>query len=161
MSLDCITTRGKVYIGHQAECLKHLSEVWNVEMVTTSESDSADVDAIATRNGQVSAVMEIKSREMDLAQLKRFGSYLITFEKLLKLRTIAAGLRVPGFVVVSLLKDQSIVFWKICDMSGNLLVNLEAKVTETQATCNGGQANRYNAYLSLSGMGTISMKKDD
>lgn len=155
MSLDCNTPAGKVYIDWQQNCLNRIEEAWKVECAYTDGSEAADVDAITFRDGKILGVMEIKSREMDLAQLRRFGSYLITFEKLLKLRAVSAALCVPGLVVVYLLKDQEIVFWKICDAAGNFLVPLECKVTETQATCNGGQAMRYNAYLSLKEMKTL------
>ncbi len=152
MSLDCTTPRGKVYIGHQMGCLDRLAAAWKAQIVSTAEDDMADIDALAIKDGCISAAMEVKSREMDLAQLCRFGSYLITFDKLLKLRAMAAGLRVPGLVVVSLLKDASIVYWKVCDSAGDMLVQLEGKVSKTQATCNGGSADRYNAYLSLADM---------
>lgn len=139
-------------MDHQAKCLERLSKAWNALICRTAENDMADVDAIAIKYGQISAALEIKSREMDLAQLNRFGSYLITFEKLIKLRNVSAALRVPGFVVVSLLKSKDIVFWKICDHEGNLLVPLSCCVSKTQATCNGGSADRYNAYLQLDAM---------
>lgn len=147
--LDCNTATGKVYIGWQKKCLTKLGEAWSVTCAQTNEGDSADVDAFAIRESQIEAVMEIKSREMDETTLRRFGSYLITFEKLLKLRNVAMALRVPGIVVVYLLKDQKIVFWKICDKEGRFLTSLEGKLSETQAACNGGQTTRYNAYLSL------------
>lgn len=156
MALDCNTPTGRIYINWQADCLARLEKAWDVKCVCTNDQESADVDAFAIRESRISAVMEVKSREMDLPQLRKFGSYLITFEKLLKLRSVAVALCVPGLVVVSLLKDKQIVFWKICDKDGNFLVPLEGKTTKTQATCNGGQANRYNAYLSLSDMTVIS-----
>ncbi len=95
MSLDCTTPRGLVYIAAQMNCLQRLEETWSAQIFPTIEDDAADIDAIAVKGGHVSAVMEIKSREMGLDQLHRFGSYLITFEKLLKLRRTAAALRVP------------------------------------------------------------------
>jgi hypothetical protein len=59
---------------------------------------------------------------------------------------------VPGLVVVHLLRDQRVVFWRICGADGCFRASLEAKVSNTQATCNGGVANRYNAYLGLDDM---------
>jgi len=59
---------------------------------------------------------------------------------------------VPGFVIVSLLKDGKVVYWKVCDGAGNLLPHISCKISETQTTCNGGQIERYNAYLSLDDM---------
>lgn len=152
MALDCNTAVGRTYIGWQADCLARLEKAWDVKCAHTDDTGDADVDAIAIRDGQLQAIMEVKSREMNLDQLRRFGSYLITFEKLLKLRAVAAALRVPGLIVVSLLKDKQIVYWKVCDVEGHFLIALEGKITETQATCNGGTAHRYNAYLSLEDM---------
>lgn len=149
--LDCNTARGKGYIECQMSCLKALEAAMNVQMIMTPEDEAAGVDALAVRVNRVVAVLEVKSREMDLAQLNRFGSYLITFEKLLKIRTVSASLCVPGFVAVSLLKEDAptVLMWKVCDERGNLVASLEARVSQTQATCNGGQADRYNAYLSM------------
>lgn len=150
--LDCNTAKGKTYISHQNVCLGVVSEKWKSEIYPTNGSEAADIDAIAVKNGVISAVMEVKSREMTLSQLKGFGSYLVTFDKLIKIRNASASLAVPGFLIVSLLKDNSIVYWQISDDKGNLLPRLECKVSATQATCNGGEANRYNAYLFLDNM---------
>lgn len=155
MSLDCNTPTGRVYIGWQADCLSRLEKAWGVTCASTNDQEAADVDAFAIRESRISAVMEVKSREMDLPKLRRFGSYLITFEKLLKLRAVAMAVRVPGLVVVSLLKDKQIVFWKICDSEGNFLAPLEARISKTQTTCNGGQIDRFNAYLSLDDMNLL------
>jgi len=38
---------------------------------------------------------------------------------------------------------------KAADEHGRITVPLRIEWTETQATCNGGQANRLNAYMSL------------
>ena len=152
MSLDCVSPRGLTYIERQTNCLCALERAWGVQMLATPNAEAADVDALAVREGKVVAVLEVKSREMGLDQLRRFGSYLITFDKLMKLRAVAAALCVPGLVVVSLLKDQRVVMWKICDAGGRMMVPLEGKVSQTQATCNGGSADRYNAYLSLDAM---------
>lgn len=153
--LDCNTTKGKIYISHQMECIDRLSKAWGVSLFATQEDKAADVDSIAIKNNRISAVMDIKSREMDLDQLKRFGSYLVTFDKLLKIRNVATALTVPGLLVVYLVKDKKVVYWTISDRDGHMLPRMESRVSATQATCNGGEANRYNAYLSLEDMKTL------
>ncbi len=153
--LDCNTTKGKVYISHQMECIDVLAKAWGVSLYATQEDKAADIDAIAIKGNRISAVMDVKSREMDLDQLKRFGSYLVTFDKLLKIREIATRLTVPGLLVVYLVRDKRVVYWTICNRDGYMLPRLESRISTTQATCNGGEANRYNAYLSLDDMKTL------
>jgi hypothetical protein len=158
MGLDCITPKGRGYIAAQSDCLKRLEELWGIQAISTANDGSVAIDAILADKGVICGVAEVKSREMDLAKLQEYGSYLITFEKVVRLREISASLGVPGLIVVSLLKDKSIVFWKICDKAGHFLVSIETKVSSTQSTCNGGQAHRYNAYLSLDQMVVIDFK---
>lgn len=150
--LDCVTPRGRLYINHQHECINRLCTTWKTQIFTTPDQEAADIDGIGTRGKEVASVLEIKCREADLTQLRRWGSYLITFDKLIKLRNAARALVVPGFIVVSLLRDKQIVYWHVCDRLGNLLVPIKASVTATQATCNGGEARRYNAYLDVEAM---------
>jgi hypothetical protein len=152
MSLDCNTPQGQVYIQAQLDCIEKLALTWNCSAFPTKTDDSADVDVIFIKNGHVALVGEVKSRELSLAELERFGSYLITHEKLLKVKNVAISLCVPSVVVVSLLKDKQIVYWRLTDSKGNFEVTFEEKVTETKKTCNGGKIFRNNAYISLDGM---------
>lgn len=152
VSLDCVTPRGQIYISHQADCLARLAARWNCDIYSTAENAAADIDAIAVRAARVSAVLEIKSREMSLPQLKSFGSYLITYAKLVKMCEMSSRLCVPSFLVVSLLADQSIVYWKISDADGQMTILPECRESRTQTTCNGGQIVRCNAYIPLDQM---------
>lgn len=155
MNLDCNTTRGRIYINHQLECINILKEKWGVEIFSTNDDTIADADAIAIKNGKISAILEIKSRETNLEQLKKWGSYLITFEKILKLRNLCKSLCCVGVIAVYLLQDKKIVFWKICDANGEFLIELNGKITTTQKTCNGNTTDRFNAYLSLDKMNIL------
>jgi hypothetical protein len=121
----------------------------------TISNRSADVDVIFVKGGYVAMVGEIKSRELSLEKLETYGSYLITHDKLLKLQRMAMALCIPSVVVVSLLEDNQIVWWRLTDSKGNFEVAFEEKVTETKKTCNGGTTYRNNAYISLDGMQII------
>ncbi len=150
--LDCNTARGRAFIAHELACLALLEKKWGVQLFPTRDDSAADIDAIAIRHGQIGAVLEVKARQLTLAQLQKFGSYLVTFDKLIKLREVAARLAVPGFLCVYLIPEETIVYWPICDPEGRLLAELSARTSNTQATCNGGETLRYNAYLSLAQM---------
>ena len=154
-SLDCNPPQGQVYIKAQLACMAKLESAWNCQAFPTISDRSSDVDAIFVKNGQVALVGEIKSREMSLEELTRFGSYLITHEKIVKVKNVAVSLCVPSVIVVSLLKDNQLVFWRLSDSQGNFEVVFEERVTETKKTCNGGKVYRNNAYISLDGMQVI------
>ncbi len=146
-------------MDEQSLCCRRLEKAWGVVIAETDRKEIASVDAIASRDGTIVFAMEVKGRKFDLAKLREYGSYLITFDKLLGLKALASGLRVPGLVVVSLKGDGNIAYWKVFDKAGNFLVPFESKYSPTQATCNGGEANRYNAYLGLGEMKLLKTPK--
>jgi hypothetical protein len=49
-----------------------LESAWGMQTCVTSTDSSADIDALILSGGVISAALEIKSREMDLDQLRRF-----------------------------------------------------------------------------------------
>lgn len=150
--LDCRTEKGKSYIHQQLECAERLEGIWKCQVIATPVDLPADVDALLIRDGILMGVAEIKTRELDLKKLSEFGSYLITNDKITRIAELSKRLRVAGFIIVSLLHDKNIVFWKVSDDTGKLLISVDVKMTTTQATCNGGSAERENAYLPLSSM---------
>jgi hypothetical protein len=149
MSLDCNTANGRRYINYQHLCLQSFCTEKNVSFVPTVDTSEADVDAVLWRK-HIVGVAEVKTRNMTFTELSRFGSYLITYAKLTKLCSVAKALHCPGLLIVYLIPDNRTIWWKICDKTGDFLFNPKIERTETQATCNGGTAIRYNAYLPLS-----------
>ena len=160
-SLDCNTAKGQIYIGTQLSCHARIEVGLNCEVIATDTKSSSDIDALITRDKVLIGLAEVKSREMSLKNSptlskrrlvykgRDYDSYLITFEKLEKLKRLCNTFNVPGFLFVSLLEDHQIVFWKICNSKGEYCVGMKTERTRTQATCNGGVAHRENAYLSL------------
>lgn len=163
-SLDCNTVRGQVYIGTQLSCHERIEAALNCAVIATDTTSASDIDALITKNKTLVGLAEVKSREMRLKDSpiltarrliyknREYDSYLITFEKLEKLKRLCSIFNVPGFLFVSLLEDHQIVFWKICNANGEYCVDLKKERTRTQATCNGGVAYRENAYLTISCM---------
>ena len=159
-SLDCNTPRGKIYIEKQLSCHTRIENALNCEIISTDIKSSSDIDALIVKEKRLIGLAEVKSREMSVgADLKKliyegreYDSYLITYEKLEKLKNLCEVLKVPGFLFVSLLASNKIAMWKICDNEGVYCVEMKKERTKTQATCNGGTAFRENAYLSLNSM---------
>jgi hypothetical protein len=165
-SLDCNTPRGQIYIGTQLSCHTRIEEALNCEVISTNTKSSSDIDALLVRNKILIGLGEVKSREMSFDLISKklmyngrgYDSYLITHEKLEKLRNLCKIFNVSGFLFVSLLLDGKIAVWKICDANGNFCVEMKKEKTKTQATCNGGTAFRENAYLSLNSMQILKEK---
>jgi len=153
-SLDSTTPRGVPFIARQHAILDELARVWRVDVARTADGTPANVDAVIARDGQLLAVLEIKARDCTLVMLREFGSYLVTFDKLIAGRMVAARLRVGFALVVGLL--DAVVWFPIADGKGDWIVRLSIARTTTQRTCNGGSAERANAYLDLRDMRVVS-----
>lgn len=91
-------------------------------------------------------VFESKCRALSDRELKRFGSWLVTYQKIKDLKSLSELLRVPAYGVVYLLKDKKIRIWKIAS-DGEYCFKFKIDKTETQKTINGGKIKRVNAYL--------------
>lgn len=141
--LDCDTPVGRAWIARQHETTDRCAAAWNVHIAATVEP--SPVDVLISRRGRLFAVAEVKSRDMSIAELIGWRTYLVTFEKLLAGREIAMTLRVPFLLIVGL--TNGIVYWQISDADGEWCVPLTITKTTTQATSNGGVAERVNAYI--------------
>ena len=151
MNLDCNTENGRRYIGYQHLCLQSFCAAKKVGYAETSDTSDAYIDAILWRSSIV-AVAEVKARNLTYKQLLNFGSCLVTFEKLKKLKAVSRALRCPGLILVYLIPDAKTVWWKVCDEMGEWTMDVKIERTTTKATCNGGTAFRENAFLPLSSM---------
>jgi hypothetical protein len=117
------------------------------------------VDALFFRGERLGAVAEIKARALSLLDLRNFGSYLITYDKIERGRMVGVTLRVPYLVVVGLV--DTVVYWRASDALGRWGISFEVDETETRATCNGGKAFRANAFLSLEKMRLLPYVDDE
>lgn len=95
MSLDCLTPRGRRWVAHQKETARALADRWGVSVVETPDGTPAAVDALFVREGVLIGVAEIKCRTLSLAQLRGYGDYLITEEKLRAGCALSQSLCVP------------------------------------------------------------------
>lgn len=145
--LDCLTERGQPFMARQTATLARCADFWACEFAETPTTSNSPVDAVFVRDQQVVGVAEVKVRRMSRETLEGLGSYLVTAQKLEDGRRLAAALRV-GYVLIVDLHDY-VVWWKVSDATGRLLVKHEVRDTATRATVNGGTALRANAFLDL------------
>ena len=116
-------------------------------LIETDKNIDAKIDGIIVKDNQLSGVFESKCRDLSLMQLQKFGSWLITHDKLIEGKKISTLLRVPFIGFLYLIKDDIIMYWKITDKYGDFLFDYDIKETRTQKTINGGSVIRKNAFL--------------
>jgi hypothetical protein len=150
MVLDCTTPRGIAFIGDQTRAAIRLAAHCKCEMIETKHDGAADIDALFYRDKILTQLVEVKARGMDYPELKGYGSYMITHDKIVRGAELARSHATPYGLLILLKKDEKLIFWKIADYTGRLICPFRVEVTETQATCNGGKAARANAFLPLS-----------
>lgn len=119
------------------------------------------IDAIFFRGVFIETIAEVRARDMTIAQLKGYGDYLVTFDKLVKGRDLAKALAVPLHLIVGLYSEEAvlahIVTFPICDSEGNWTAEFRTRSTTTQETCNGGTIERMNTYVTLRGAAITRM----
>ena len=153
MSLDIATPKGQISLKQEGEMLDILLGACpGIKVLQTPKDQPADVDGVIARAGSIIAVFESKCRELTRTQLRNFGDeWLVTFEKLQKGALLAKSLCVPFIGYLYLVPDRRVLSVRIADDRGNFLPNIRIERTETQATTNGGQIIRTNAYIRMAG----------
>ena len=150
--LDCNKAEGRIYIGHQHECLRMFCSSKDLKCATTDDTSTADIDAVFYRN-HIVAVGEVKTRNISLNQLQKFGTYMVSDYKLEKIANISNSFKCAGILIVYLIPDRKVVWCKISDKYGRILVNAD-KVTK-QLNDNGKIEMQNLALIPLDEMSVI------
>jgi len=151
--MDILTSKGQKSLEYEREMLERIrhnlckTHKEDSYLIETDKNMDAKVDGIIVKNNQVSGIFESKCRNLSLMQLRDFGSWLITLDKIMDGKQLSEMLRVPYIGFLYLIKDKIIMYWKITDKYGDFTFDFEVKKTKTQKTINGGTACRVNAYL--------------
>lgn len=152
MTLDVLTERGQQSVTDEQTMASYWEKATGWTYVHTPKDSDAAVDAILlNKDSQLAGVAETKCRDMNLVMLETAFDYewLVTFQKLTDCAKTAGLLRVPLFMFLYLTVSGEILVIKAADEQGRITVPLRIDWTETQATCNGGQAERLNAYIPM------------
>ena len=152
MSLDINTEKGQESLRYEKEMLDHIRSTFcnnhrTSLLIETDKEKESKVDGIIVKNNQVSGIFESKCRNMSLMELQNYGSWLVTFDKIMDGKNLSKLLCVPFVGFLYLIKDKIVMYWKITDSKGEFEFDFEIKKTKTRKTINGGEAIRTNAYL--------------
>jgi hypothetical protein len=149
MGLAIESKKGQKTVHQEIKMLKYIEKCWNVKIKITDKKKPIEHDGIIIKNNKIIGIFESKNRQFTLYKLEKFGSWLITYEKLEKCRLIAKKMKVPLYGFLGIELSNLIMYWKICDGEGNYLFNFEHYYSYTQDTCEGGEAYRDNAFLPI------------
>jgi hypothetical protein len=148
MSLDVLTENGQIAVEHSRRALELIGKKY----VETKQDTIADIDGfMLNKSNEIMACYEIKSRNTTLDELEgRFDNeWIITYDKIIRGAAIAKALQIPFCGILYLVNDDISMLVTIADEIGELCVPIRVVRSKTQATCNGGTANRVNAYVNM------------
>ena len=124
----------------------HLLKRYGWKVCTTPQYSL--VDGIAVKDNEITHVVEFKSRNESMESMERFGTYLISYDKIENGLQICRIMRVPFILIVYLIKDGVVMGIEIGDEFG-VSVEMEIKETRTQKSIEGGTVIRRNAFIDL------------
>ena len=169
-NLAADTETGAKYILSQAHTVVRICGVMKCEFGGFGDK-AAHADYILFKEGLCKAVVEVKSRELELAQSgklydpvkdRHYDTYMISNSKLLYGEDMARRTGVPFFIFARLMRgNDDIVYWKVFDEYGKPNFDYEVSHTRSQATCEGKEdAFRDNAFLPLEYMKLLTEDQD-
>ena len=148
--MDILTEKGQQSLRYEEIMLKAIKEKYNVDIIETDKNSPALCDGFIVQNGIVTGVFESKCRNATIEDFRKWGSWLVTYEKIDGLAWMSSKLCIPALGFVYSIPDKAILVWNITDNEGNYTFEPTVRKTKTQASINGGQAERENAYLPIS-----------
>jgi len=137
--MDITSPKGKKTVEEEKFMLGRFESAWKCEAIHTPIIEGSACDGFFVRKKETKAMFESKCRQMTLDELENYGSWMITYEKLMKCRTISEYLCIPMYGLLYLVKDNLIMYWKITDNKGKFLFEFETDIRNTQYCVNGGE----------------------
>lgn len=153
MSLDILTPKGREAAEDQVRAINIiLAQKKDTQFIHTALDDKAAIDGFFVKGGEIRAAAEVKCRyDMTYEELmgKRKGEWLITYQKIVEMKSICRLLSIPGYGVLYLVKSHLVLVKQLVEADGSELHGISYLKTPTQRTINGGEANRLNAFVQM------------
>ena len=147
--MDIRTEKGQQSLRYENEMLNSIRKRFDVDIIETNKDSPALCDGFMVRNGIITGVFESKCRKATIEDFRKWGSWLITYEKIDGLAWMSNKLCIPALGFLYSIPDDIVLMWHITDREGNYKFEFKVEKTITQATINGGKAERENAYLPI------------
>jgi len=157
--MDVLTERGKSSVEYERAAIEKFSMAYpDQRFIDTPKHRPSAVDGVFMRQGALSAVVEVKTRNLTREKLRNEyeDKWLITADKVDAGRTLSRLLRVPFVGLLYLIPDETLLVLRITDSMGQWVVDFDRRKTVTRKTINGGEVERMNAFLPLATAKEIS-----
>jgi len=159
IELDILTPKGQKSLSDERDVKRWFESTFNLKYVETPKHRAAFVDAVIIKD-EVVAVVETKCRyntSLDDFKTKFSNEWLVTWEKLNSGIRISKDLAVPFYGILYLVESGIVMTIVVSDSLGNVVAPIRLETTVTQATINGGSANRTNAFINMKTAKTYSI----
>lgn len=150
--MDVMTKRGQSSLEYERRAIEKFSLAHpDQRYIETPKHRPAEVDGVFMRQGALSAVAEVKTRNLTREKLRNEydDKWLVTADKVDAGRTVSRLLRVPFVGLLYLIPDDLLLVLTITDSTGHWAFDFERRKTITKRTINGGEVERMNAFLPL------------
>jgi len=157
--MDILTPKGQETLAQEREAISlFLQSFPGFEFIETPKDTPADIDGFITRDGTIISGVEVKCRNMTADELasKYQHQWLVTAHKLDRCVALCRRLGVDFRGFLYLVPDKMLFIVPIFSYKDGWLIEPEYEITKTQATVNGGHAERLNAYIDVSGAKVIA-----
>ena len=94
--MDILTEKGQESLKHEKNMISIIKSKYNVNIIETNKDNPALCDGFTTRNGIITGVFESKCRNATLKDLNKWGSWLVTYDKINDLAWMINKLCVPA-----------------------------------------------------------------
>lgn len=157
--MDIETKRGRSSLEYERTAIEKFSMAYpDQRFIETPKHKPAAVDGVFMKQGALSAVTEVKTRNLTREKLRNEfeDKWLITADKVDDGRALSRLLRIPFVGLLYLIPDDLLLVLTITDSTGQWSFEFERRKTPTQKTINGGEVERINAFLPLATAKEIS-----
>lgn len=151
--MDILTPKGQETLTQEREAISlFLQSFPGFEFIETPKDTPADIDGFITKNGTIISGVEVKCRNMtaDVLDTKYKYQWLVTADKLDRGVSVCERLGTDFRGFLYLVPDKMLFIVPIFSYKDGWLIEPEYEITKTQATVNGGHAERLNAYVDVS-----------
>jgi len=161
--LDINTPRGQLTLAdEQAAVAIFESHYPQFQYVHTPKKKPSDIDGLIVNVSDATLVCVAETKCRYDMTLEKFGDaygskWLLTFEKFVKGYKLADSCRVPFYGFLYLVPSRCLLIKKLWSPQTGLDVEFDVRKTQTQATINGGDALRDNAYIDMAGVEPLFM----
>ena len=126
----------------ETKIIDFIGQHWNVESIRTQQSKYCPVDFFMTKDKQVRAICEVRTRADSFEDIQKWGGMFLNYRKLSTALKMSKQLQLPFLFIAYFIKDNLLVYWKITDDSGFIQVEMTLTSRSAQDNIEGGNEKK-------------------